>query len=255
MKKIRYYHSFDEEFTENSGQDFTIEKDYRYIRDDFFEKLFSSVLYSLFFIFGFIYCKAVLHIKVAGREKIKSMKENFFLFGNHTQPIGDVFLPSLIVFPKRFFAVASSANLGIPLIGRLLPYLGALPLPKGIKDMRRFSAALSQRFSQGYPIVIYPETHVWEYMKDIRPFDDASLQYPAKENAAVFTFCTTYTKSRFHKRPKATVYIDGPFYPDTSLDLRKRRQKLHSEVFSALTKRAKLSNTEYIEYKKRTENI
>lgn len=245
MKETRFYSSFEDDFTTSSCQDYKIPEDYKYIRGTGF---FTNFLYYLIFVLGAIYLKLILHAKIVGKEKVREC-ERYFLFGNHTQPIGDVFLPALISFPKRFFAIVSPANLGIPIIGKLLPFIGAIPLPEAFKQMPAFSSAVSERYNEGYPIAVYPEAHVWEYMKDIRPFSDASFQFPIKENAPVFAFTSTYQKRRFMKRPKMTVFIDGPFYPDPALSKRERREKLHSQVKGAMTERAKLSDVEYIAYR------
>ncbi|MBQ7898013.1 MAG: 1-acyl-sn-glycerol-3-phosphate acyltransferase [Clostridia bacterium] len=245
MKKTRYYSSFEDDFTTNAGQDYTIPESYKYIRGTGF---FTNALYYFIALLGAIYLKLHLHLKIVGKEKIKK-GENYFIFGNHTQPIGDVFLPALISFPKRFFAIVSPANLGIPILGKLLPFIGAIPLPSSLKAMPRFASALHQRFSEGYPIAVYPEAHVWEYMKDVRPFSDGSFQFPIKENAPVYSFTSTYQKRRFLKRPRMTVFIDGPFYPDNALSSRQSRADLHRRVYNTMTQRAGLSDIEYIAYR------
>lgn len=44
---------------------------------------------------------------------------------------------------------------------------------------------------------------------------------------------TTYQKRKFGKHPKITVYIDGPFFPDSTLT-KKSNKKLHDQVFEQL---------------------
>ena len=61
----------------------------------------------------------------------------------------------------------------------------------------------------------------------------------------------TYQKRRFGSRPKATIYLDGPFYPDKSLSLKQRRAELCNRIKSAMEERSKLSTYEYIRYVKK----
>ena len=56
------------------------------------------------------------------------------------------------------------------------------------------------------------------------------------------------------KKPKAVIYLDGPFYPDTSVPPRERAQELRDRIHVAMLERSKLSDYEYIHYEKRGES-
>ena len=63
-----------------------------------------------------------------------------------------------------------------------------------------------------------------------------------------YSLTVTYQKRRFGGRPRATVYIDGPFYPDETLSPRARAAALRDTVFRQMTQRSGLSNDAYIRY-------
>ena len=50
------------------------------------------------------------------------------------------------------------------------------------------------------------------------------------------------------------IYLDGPFYPDTSVPPRERAQELRDRIHAAMLERSKLSDYEYIHYEKRGES-
>ena len=85
----------------------------------------------------------------------------------------------------------------------------------------------------------------------IREFPKTSFHYPATDKKKVFVATTTYSKSKIFKRPKITIYIDGPFQSDEHLSKRENISLLHSKVYETMQKRSKLSNYEYITYKKK----
>ena len=59
---------------------------------------------------------------------------------------------------------------------------------------------------------------------------------------------TTYQKGK--KKPKITIYFDGPFFPD-NLDTKKQKIKnLRDKVYNSLVKNSKNSTYDYIIYKK-----
>lgn len=248
-KRIRYFESYDEDFFQ-SGEKYTLEKDYEYIQKGIIKRAISSLTYSLALIFSIVYCRIFLHVRFVGEEKLRKERGAFFLYGNHTQPIGDVFNPALACFPKRIYTVVSPANLHLPVIGRLIRPLGGLPLPDTLSGMINFSNAIKQRFDEGHPIVIYPEAHLWDYYTEIRPFGSGAFEYATKLDSPVYCFTTTYQKRKFCKKPRITIYVDGPFLSDAK-GRRDRAKYLHDKVFEQMKERSRLSNYEYVRYLKK----
>lgn len=248
MKEVRYYSSFVDDFEQSANQNFKLPEDYKWVRTDIISKFLSALIYGLAVIFGGAYCKFFLHMKVRGRKNLKGMENGFFIYGNHTQPIGDVFIPALCVLPKRIYTVVSTANYGIPVIGKILPFLGALPIVDSLHGIKELNRGMEQRLKKGHPIVIYPEAHVWEYYTDIRPFSDTSFKFPVKFDKPTFSMTVTYRKAKLFKRPVMKVFIDGPFYPQGNT-AKEKTVDLHKQVFDAMKKRSCNSNCAYIEYK------
>lgn len=250
MKKreVRYYSSYSDDFDVSADQNFSLPQDYRWIRSDPVSKILSATVYALALAVGGIYCRLVLHVKIRGRSAIRKIKGGCFIYGNHTQPFGDVILPALFAFPKRIYTVVSTANYGIPFIGRILPYLGALPVVSSLRGIGKLNAAIKKRISDGNPIVIYPEAHVWEYCTEIRPFDETSFRYPAKLDCPAFAMTVTYKRSRLFKRPVSEVFVDGPFFAEGD-SVREKSVSLHMQVSEAMKKRSRESNFSYIEYR------
>lgn len=46
------------------------------------------------------------------------------------------------------------------------------------------------------------------------------------------------------------TYIDGPFYPDETLNAKEKKQKLRDDVYNTMKNRAKNSNVCMIRYEK-----
>ena len=99
-QKERHFESFDTDFYKNSFE-YKLPADYKWINTDTFSRILSAVIYGAALIFSNVYCRFVLHVRIKGAKKIRREKSGFFFYGNHTQPVGDVFTPALICFPKR----------------------------------------------------------------------------------------------------------------------------------------------------------
>ncbi len=251
MKRERniYYNSFDEDVVVNSNQDFVLADDYRWIDNRPGRRVASFLVYALAYAFSFFYAKLALHCKVVNRGALKAAKgDGYFVYCNHTQPVGDVFVPAFLNRDRRIYTVVSQANYGLPVIGKILPYLGALPIPSGISGMKKFTEAVSTRVNTNHCVIIYPEGHVWPWYTGIRPFGSNAFHYPVVENKPVFTMTTTYQKRRLSSKPRATYYIDGPFYADGSLSRKDQKEKLCKEVSETMKRRSQNSSYSFINY-------
>lgn len=247
-ERVRRYSSYDTDFEKTKNEDFKVAEGYHWILRRPIDRVISGVLYGVALFISFFYLRFFLRIRIVGRDKLKESRgEGIFLYANHTQPIGDVLLPAHAVFPKRIYTVVSPANLGIPVIGKLLPHLGALPLTDSLSGLRELSAAIKEHISSGRCVVIYPEAHVWAYYTGIRPISPMSFSHPARLGNAVYCMTLTYQRSRFFSRPRATAYIDGPFFGEGK-SVRSREEDLCRQVVECMNERARASNTEYIKY-------
>ncbi len=246
-ERIRRYRSFDQDFLETREQDHRVDAGYRWVRKDLPFRMASAVLYAVALVVSSVYCRLFLHVRFRGAGRLRREKDGFFLYGNHTQPVGDVFDPALACFPKRIYTVVSPANLAIPVIGKLLPCLGALPISDTLSGMKQLTDAIAYRLEQGRCIVIYPEAHVWEYCTMIRPFSETAFKFPVKFPKPVYCMTATYRKRRFGRKPGITVYIDGPFAPEGDTP-RQRAKSLCAAVREKMEDRGRLSNYSYIRY-------
>ena len=253
--KTLYYHDYTDNFVETKNQTKTVPENYRFIKKNPFRVALGAVLFVILKLVARIYGKFWLGLSIEGKDKlkkyVKSAKKGYFLYANHTLTLGDVFNPALYN-PVHPYYICDSSNLGIPILGPILPMVGALPIPESIRGKKRLFDAISTRAKQGKAIVIYPEAHLWPYYTKIRPFDTTAFSFPVRENLPVFTATTTFQAWKHHKKPRITIYIDGPFYAQTDEDISKREksQFLHDQVFSALEQRTKKSDFAYFTYKK-----
>ncbi len=190
--------------------------------------------------------------RIVGRGVLRKWRGNpYFIFGNHTNAAADALVPSFVCFPNGTSVIVHPNNVSMPVLGRITPYLGALPLPDDMASARNFSRALEDRISRGEAVAIYPEAHIWPFYTKIRPFTEAPFRYPVQFGTPVFCFTNTYQKRRFTDFPRMVTYVDGPFFPNTELPPKERRKDLRDRVYRTMTERSLLSDVERIRYIKR----
>ncbi len=254
-KVIYYTDELNEEFSTFTTTPIRVDGSYDYERKSFFKRflnffLYRIVMYPLVVVYG----RIVFRQKIVGKEKIKPyLRKGFFFYGNHTQPLGDALLQTRLIFPHRSFVIVHPNNLMVPVFGKMVPALGGLPVPDDKAGYKNFMKAINDKIAEGYPIVIYPEAHIWPYYTRIRPFVDTSFAYPVNLKVPAFCFVNTYHKTRFRKRPKMITYIDGPFFPDTEGAPRVCRKQLRDRVYEKMCEFAENSDYEAIKYIKKEE--
>ena len=250
--KTYYYTHLTDDLVDSHNQNFTLPDNYSILPSNYRQKTWNIIARTLAAAFGKIYSKLFLHVTIIGKSKLKTVKNNgYFVYGNHTQPMGDVFTPLTIFSPYRFYAIAGQANWGIPIIGKLLVRYGGLPVGRDIKQSIKLIKSIKKVITKNGIIAIYPEAHVWPYYTKIRPFDATSFHFPVKLNAPSFVMTTTYHKPRFGKHPKILTYIDGPFYPDQALSSKKAQEKLYNEVRDTMKARTQTNDYQYYKYVQR----
>ena len=257
-ERIFYYASEEDDPIKTDEQEKKVEvglpEGYEFIPKNPFVKLYSAALFRIFKLFGQYYEKGYWQAKFYGREKLKKAKgKGYVIYANHTNPFHDVFGPA-IAADRRIFTIISPVNLKIPGIGKVLPYIGGLPLGKTTEEKKAFNEAVDKRLKQKKVLVIYPEAHVWPYATKARKFPagDRSFKYAVRNNLPIFTMTTTYHKRKDKKRgelPRMDVYIDGPFWPDANLSEDENRAKLAKEAYDSMVKYSKKNSYEYFQYR------
>lgn len=246
--KTVFYETLESDVVPSADPDFRLPDDYDYDRDQPAQKALGSLIRFFLKGFGFAWCQGWLHVKVSNPELLDPYRDQgYFLYINHTQPVGDPFLPLCLVKGKPFSTICLPANLKVPFFGPLLPWAGALPLPESLSGMRTFRKQIEKRIKNRECVVIFPEARVWPYCTFLRPFPDTSFQYSIDLNVPVFCGSVTYRPGRW-KKPVMEVHLDGPFYPDESLPRRKKRRDLKERTEEAMKSHFREDDAVYIEY-------
>lgn len=251
-KVIYYKDELNDEFAGDNIVAKKIDASYVYLRDGFFGKAAHIFWYRIVAIpMAKVYMKIHFHHKIVNKKLLKKAKATgYFMYGNHTHFLADALVPTMVNMPKTVAVIVHPNNISMPFLGRITPYLGALPLPDDIEAGKNFVKAVEKRIENKYCVMIYPEAHIWPFYTDIRPFKDLSFRYPVKQGVPTFCLTNTYQKRKYSKKPKMVTYIDGPFYPDETLNTKEKKQKLRDDVYNTMKNRAKNSNVCMIRYEK-----
>ena len=259
-KRVFYYENEEDDPIKTKEQEnkqkVELPEDYEFIPKNPFKKLYSVMMFRVFWIFGQWYEKRYWQAKFYGREKLKKAKgSGYLIYANHTNPFHDVFGPAIMA-DRRIFTIISPVNLLLPGIGKILPAIGGIPLGTSLKTKKGFHEAVDKRLKQKKCMVIYPEAHVWPYATKIRKFPagDRSFCYATRNNVPIFTMTTTYHRRKDRKKgdlPRMDIYLDGPFYSDAEKSEDENKAILAKKAYDSMVKYSKKNTYEYFKYIKK----
>ena len=254
-KKVIYYRDpLNDDFAETNIATKKIEQDFPYIDNSMLYRTSAFLLYQVIvrpLTAAFIRYR--YDQRFTGRKYLKRIgRQGAFIYANHTMISGDAFIPNMVCYGKKNYILAGPDAFSIRGIRTIVRMLGGIPLPSGQESYRHFRDCLKTRMSEGCTVTIYPGAHIWPYYTGIRPFPASSFRYPVELEVPVFTLTNTFQKRRLSLRtlPRVTTFVDGPFYPDTTLPKHAAMQKLRDEAYRTMLERSRVSDYEYVRYVK-----
>ncbi len=261
-QKVNYYKDeLKDEFSEAKIVPRRIDEKYIYNKSllwDFCSFIMQNILTMPLKV---LFVKIKFRQKFIGKDKLKKCKRTgYFIYGNHTQPFADTFIPSLANYPKRNFLIANPENVSMNGLKTIAEMAGAIPIPRipkddeklNLKAMKNFLSYIKKIINKNYSITIYPEAHIWPYYTKIRNFKSVSFKYPIQFEKPAYCITNTYQSYGKNKdKIKIVSYVDGPFYYDKNLKPKEAQEKLRNDIYYTMCDRAKNSNIEYIKYIKK----
>ncbi|WP_125591174.1 hypothetical protein [Companilactobacillus jidongensis] len=248
MKRTFFYNTENEDVVFSKNQNFDLPDNFEWNSKT--TTIFSRLTVDIAKIIGYVY-RYQKHVVYRDETTMNLNDSNgCFVYSNHTQTFGDVFLPFNYAKNHKLTILVSPSNLGIPIIGTMIPSAGGLIIPSKISQMKKFKVELNKRINDNQTIFIYPEQHVWPYCTTIRPLNFAAFHYPAANNTSVYCFTTTYQKRKYSKKPKITIFIDGPFLAPECMNRKEKQRFYQTTIESCMKRRASFSTYEYVKYRR-----
>ena len=187
-----------------------------------------------------LFNRAVLGVRVQGRENLRSIKGGLITVSNHIH-IMDCTMIGMCYYPRMCYFTSAKNIFEAPVVRRLVRMLGGIPIPDGVKMLKPFAREISGCLARGRAVHFYPETALWPYYKHLRPFKAGAFHLAADNNVPIVPIVLTCRPPTgiyllWRIRPLISIKILEPVYPDKSLDKRNRKNKLKDEVFRYMNK-------------------
>lgn len=226
-----------------------IGKDYPYAHKNVFWRIGSFILYQLIATpLVFLFVKIAFGMRFRNLKNVRNLKNGYILYGNHTNGSTDAFIPSLIAFPRRSSLVSSQLAFSIPVVDKIIPLLGAIPLNDTFRGSVRMIEEMKARLKRGQAVGIYPEAHIWPFYNGVRPFTDISFGYAFMADVPAVGFAITYRQRKIFRNlpPLMTVTVGEPVYPEECADKTEMRNKIYDFISGTITEEKSFAYREYV---------
>ena len=204
------------------------------------------------------YCYVICGFRVKNRRAIRKIRKGgFFLYANHSH-FTDAFLAPIVAFPKRAYVIVGPDTVSIKGLRSFVQMVGAIPIPDVLSGMPSFLNAIRLRTEEKCCVSVFPEAHMWNYCTFLRPFKSGSFRYPVHLGVPSVAVAVTYQQRKlpFLKKPRRTVFISDPFFPDETLSAKEAQRKLQEQVETFLKDKLETYSTyKYFDYRKEEERM
>lgn len=256
VKTIYFKDELNDDFASTKISRKKLPKNFKFYHRNLIYRFFSNLVY---YVVGvpliWIYVRLILQAKVVGKKKWKKAHlrgTGVFIYGNHTSANDALYVPSLLILPKRAWIVCSDEAVSNAFLRPIETFLGALPLPDTPEAGKPFVDAVNAHIRRKDVVLIFPEAHIWPYSTRIRPFGEHAFTYPANLGAPVVTVCTTFERRKILRflPPRPVIHVSEPDYPDMDLPLGERAKRLRDASYDYMVEvSSSLENVEYYRYR------
>jgi 1-acyl-sn-glycerol-3-phosphate acyltransferase len=200
----------------------------------FFRWLFYYlVYYPVFAIFN----RIVFGLKVIGKKNLKNAKKNGCVtICNHVHKLDNTFC-ARAVYPGKPFFTSLQSNFSLKGAGGFLKMLGVVPTPLDFTETKVFFSVLGEMLRQKKVVHFYPEGELTEYNEDLGDFQKGAFFLAATANKPVVPMRVVYRKrNKPGKKPKMSLIIGEPLYPDNVSGVYKAADDLMLRAAEAMRK-------------------
>lgn len=232
---------------------FETSSDYDYLRNAWYKRLGTALFRGLVAFILCFYNGLVLGVKVHGRENLRALKgTGAVAVCNHVHDM-DCTIHNIALLPRRVYHVSLDSNFRIPVVRHIIRWLGAVPLSRSPKQVRRLFSEMETALRAGAIVQVYPEGVLVPYDRQMREFHNGGFRMAAEANVPVLPMMLLQRQPRcvlrlWKRKPCMELYILPPIFPEDGLPRPEAVARYRREARAAMEQAAdKYQNAKNLE--------
>lgn len=196
-----------------------LKKNYDYFNLKWYRSFFSRIAVFLVLLIVKIFVAPVFFgFRVKNKKILKAAKKEktgYIFISNHIHPM-DAFLSGSAILTKRVYYTMLMTNLGLPIVGKLLKFLGGAPIPQSRQFLRDFREQMRTALGKGAWIAVYPESVLKPYYEHIRPFERGAIRFALDNDVDILPMVFVLRKPKgiyrlYKRKPVLHLHILEPY--------------------------------------------
>ncbi len=209
--------------------------DYVYLPKNIFFLAFSTLIRGLVWLFGPVLTFFLFHLKIEGKKNVKEIKTGAITICNHVLRTDAPLVVRQAIKKHRFYCTAAPTNHKKGLAGIILKAGGILPFGVCVETYRSLNNCIKELLDNKCFVHFNPEQGMWLGYEKPRPMKSGAFIYAIKNNVPILpTFICFRKPNKWEKLWKrnclVTLKVGKPIYPDTSLPIAQRKEKMMAEA-------------------------
>lgn len=192
----------------------TVDGNYKYIENSPVTSVFRVFIRGIIILIFPPFFKLIYGYRVYGKENLPKRGTGFVVVSTHVHYLDCIMIGCLLKLRPTYY-ISQKSNLKIPVAGRLIKKLRALPLPDTTNGYRKLINSTSQIIEDNGVIVIYPEGSIEHHCDKIREFKRGAFHCAVKSSAHVIPIVIVCQK-RNHLPDRITLHILPQLSPNGS---------------------------------------
>lgn len=160
-----------------------------------------------------VFNKAYLRAKIKNKKNLKKLKGGAVIVSNHVHMLDSV-LSGFVAFPKSVTFTSIKSNFKMPVVGKIVKGLGAIPIPMTFTENRVFFNELSKKVRNGKYVHFYPEGHLIEGDEQLREFKRGAFKLAVESSSPIVPIRINFIEKKNRKRKRMVVNVGKPIYPN-----------------------------------------
>lgn len=201
----------------------------------------SGLLYYLIGIPVFyLFCTFYLGLRIKGKKNLKKAKgKGVVSVSNHVHLL-DCAMNALVLWPRRVQFTVLHESFNMPVAGKMLKFLGAVPTPQNVAEARVFKHEINTLLKDGKTVHVYAEAHLINYYAGIRELNKGAFKIACDSQVPIIPIVISWRKRRglyklcFTSKPCATITVGEPIYPNLQLFSKEMYKDMEDRTVKAM---------------------
>ncbi|MDD5603808.1 MAG: lysophospholipid acyltransferase family protein [Eubacteriales bacterium] len=162
-----------------------------------------------------VWAKAVSGYRISGRQNLRKVRgSGVVIIANHVHHLDAPLICGCMNRFRKTRIISLSENFDIPVVGKLIRALGAIPLGGDFAGRQKFNKTIEKLLKKKKHVLFFAEGALWPYYKGIRPFRSGGFRFAARLGVPVLPVVIVFEGMKVGGREKLRLHVGRPLMPE-----------------------------------------